>query len=596
MSNKKLINYTNRDFESIKSDLVEHASRFYPDNFSDFNENSFGSYILDTVSYVGDMLSFYIDYQVNETFLETAIEYENVRKLVKNQGYRYTARPSAYGMATFYVIVPGSTSGLGPNRSEIPVLRKGSEVKSDNGVSFVLTQDVDFSDASNEIVAARFSQTTGKATSWAIRAHGLVKSTVLFQTSVDIGSLEKFLSVKVGPSSMSEIKSVIDSEGHEYFEVDNLSQDTIYVNTTNPNASIDGVPDIIKPKIVPRRFVVKQDDTGTYLQFGHGSDNKEGLVNVLDPSQAILRMSGKNYITDEAFDPNNLLANSSLGIAPSNTTLTIKYYDNEGDSVNVPAGGINTVSIVGMSFPNSIGDTVAEDSVRQSLEVSNDNAIAGNTAMPSAEHLRQVTYAAKAAQKRTVTRNDYEAYVYMMPSNLGSIKRAVVYNDPSGTNRRLSVYVVSEDENSNLIQSNSTIKANLKTWLNKNKMLNDNIDIYDAKIVNLGFTYEVIVDPTMDKVQVLNSINRKLTDHFSEKMYIGEPFYLSNIFGMINKVSGVLDVTKITPEVKVGSNYSSMTVGIQELKSNDGTYIMAPINTIFEIKFPNSDIRGTAVW
>ena len=594
MSNKKIINYTSRDFDSIKKDLLEHAQRFYPDNFKDFSENSFGSYILDTVAYVGDMLSFYVDYQVNESFLETALEYENVRKLVKNQGYNYTGRPAAYGLATFYIIVPGRTTGLGPEATVIPVLSKGSEFKSNSGQSFVLTEDVDFSDPKNEIVAARFSQVTGKATSWAIRAHGMVKSTVLFQTQVEIGNMEKFLTVRVGPASIAEIKSVIDSDGHEYFEVDNLSQDTIYINSTNPNASIDGVPDIIKPKIVPRRFCMKQDDTGTYLQFGHGSDKKEALINVLDPSQATLKMSGKHYITDNAFDPNELLSNSSLGIAPSNTTLTIRYYDNEQNSVNVSAGDLNSVSVVGMRFPKSIGNTLSEEGVRQSLEVSNDQAIVENTERPSTDHLRQVTYAAKAAQKRVVTRNDYEAYIYMMPSNFGKIKRAVVYNDPSGTNRRLSVYVVSQDGDANLIETNSTIKENLKTWLNKNKMLNDNIDIYGAKIVNIGFTYEIIVDPTSDKVQVLNSVNRKLLDYFSDKMYIGEPFYISRIFNIINKVEGVLDTVRVTPEIKVGTGYSGDAISIQEMKSNDGTYIKAPINSIFEIKYPGTDIRGTA--
>ena len=105
---KVLINYTNKDFNSIKRDLEEHARRYYPDTYKDFSENSFGSYILDTVSYVGDMLSFYIDYQVNESFLETAVEYENVRRLARNTGYSFTGRPAAFGIATFYVVIPAN--------------------------------------------------------------------------------------------------------------------------------------------------------------------------------------------------------------------------------------------------------------------------------------------------------------------------------------------------------------------------------------------------------------------------------------------------------------------------------------------------------
>ena len=112
-------------------------------------------------------------------------------------------------------------------------------------------------------------------------------------------------------------------------------------------------------------------------------------------------------------------------------------------------------------------------------------------------------------------------------------------------------------------------------------MLNDNIDIYCAKIVNIGFTYEIIVDPTSDKVQVLNSVNRKLLDNFSDKMYIGEPFYISRIFNIINKVEGVLDTVRVTPEIKVGTGYSGDAISIQEMKSNAGTDIKAPINSIF---------------
>jgi len=249
-----------------------------------------------------------------------------------------------------------------------------------------------------------------------------------------------------------------------------------------------------------------------------------------------------------------------------------------------------------MTFPNANGITDGfQSGVRASLEVSNDTAIVGNTSLPTSEEIRYRSYAAKAAQQRSVTRNDYEAYMYMMPAGYGSIKRASVINDPSSSNRRLSVYVISEDSVGNFTTSNSTIKQNVKQWLNKNKMLNDNIDIYDAKILNMGFEYEIIVHPTMDKIEVLNSVQRRLVTDLNNKMYIGEPFYLTNIFNIINKVDGVVDTTKVTPVLKTGTGYSSAPVSIEEMKSTDGTYIRAPKNVIFEIKNFNRDIRGSAV-
>lgn len=598
MSNNKkiLVNYTNRDFESIKRDLEEHAKRYYPDTYKDFSENSFGSYVLDTVAYVGDMLSFYLDYQVNESFLETAIEYDNVRRLAKNTGYRFTGRPAAFGMATFYIIVPAAMSGLGPDRTLIPILKTGSEVRATTGTTFVLTEDVDFNNPKNEVVAARFSDATGKPTSYAIRAHGQVKSTVLFRTSVEIGEFQRFQRVRVGTQSIAEIKSVVDSEGHEYYQVEHLSQDVVYINTTNPNAAADGVPQIIKPKVVPRRFVVEQDSTGTYLQFGYGTDEENSITDIADPSQIALKMTGKPYITDTAFDPTRLLDSNTLGVSPSNTTLTVLFYQNDSDSVNVAQGNLNQISISSMTFPNADGTRDAlQSSVRSSLEVSNDEAIVGNTSLPTSEEIRYRSYAAKAAQQRSVTRNDYEAYIYMMPPAFGSIKRASVINDPSSSNRRLSVYVISEDSSGNLIAANSTLKENVKTWLNKNKMLNDNIDIYDARVLNIGFDYEIIVHPTKDKAEVLNSVNRKLREEMSNKMYIGEPFYLTNIYNIINKVDGVVDTSKVTPVLKTGLGYSSAPVSIDEMKSKDGTYLMAPRNVIFEIKNFRTDIRGAAV-
>ena len=499
-------------------------------------------------------------------------------------------------MATFYVLIPASSAGLGPNRTLIPILKTGSEVSATNGTSFVLIEDVDFNNPKNEVVAARFSDDTGKPTSYAIRAQGQVKSTVLYRTTVDIDEFTRFRRVRIGNPSIAEIKSVVDSEGHEYYQVEHLSQDVIYMNTTNPNASSDGVPQIIKPKVVPRRFVLEQDETGTYLQFGYGTDEEITTTDIADPSQVLLKMSGKPFITDYAFDPTKLLDTNTLGVAPANTTLTILFFENDSDSVNVAQGNLNSMGFVNMVFPNSTGtSTGLENTIRSTIEVSNDEAIVGNTATPSSEEIRYRTYAAKASQMRAVTRNDYEGYIYMMPANFGSVKRATVVNDPSSTNRRLSVYVISEDENRNLITSNSTIKSNIKTWLNKNKVINDNIDIYDAKVVNIGFNYEVIVHPTRDKVEVLNEVNQSLVEEMQEKMYIGEPFYLTNVFNVINKVDGVVDVTKVTPVLKDGVGYNQAPVTIQQMKSMDGTYLKAPQNVIFEIKNFNTDIRGTAI-
>ena len=450
--------------------------------------------------------------------------------------------------------------------------------------------------AKNEVVAGRFSNTTGKPTHYAIRSQGQVRSIVLFRAEAEVGGFKRFQRIRVGPSNIAEIRSIIDSEGNEYFEVDHLSQDVIYVETTNPSVRSDGVPSILKPKVVPRRFVVEQNSGGTYVQFGYGSDEEITVTDVTDPGQVALKMSGKPYITDYSFDPTKLLDTNTLGIGPRNTTLTIDYYANESNTVNVNAGNLNVVGDYLMTFPNSNqnSSTTTEQEVQDSLEVSNDEPIVGNTAPPTAEEIRYRSYATYAAQNRAVTRNDYEAYCYMMPASLGTVHRASVINDPSSTNRRLSLYVASLDGGDNLIKTNSTIKENLKTWLNKNKMLNDNIDIYDAKILNIGFDYQIVVDPTFDKMSVLNAVNRKLRQDMAQKMYIGEPFYITNIWNTVNKTRGVLDCINVRMRLINGAGYNTAPVSIEQLLSDDGTYLKTPKNVILEIKNFDKVVRGAA--
>ena len=596
MKKKRLINYTNRDFNSIKDDLIEHAKIYYPENYKDFSSNSFGSFILDAVAQVGDMLSFYADFQVNESFLETALDYENVRKLAKNNGYKFVGRPAAFGIASFYIIVPSGDSGQGADRSQIPVLKKGSLFSAEDGTTFVLTEDVDFGAANNLQVAARQDPNTGNAISFAIRAQGQVRSSVVYETQVEIGDYQKFRKVLMGPSRVASIHSVRDSNGNEYYEVDHLSQDVVYINTTNPNLESDGVPQIIKRKIVPRRFVVEQDVGGTYLQFGYGTDEDITTTDILDPSQVVFNMAGKNHITDSAFDPSELLSTNTLGVVPSNTTLTIRYEINESLAINVGVGKLNKVVSISMDFPRATSASRAfESSIVSSLELANNEPISVDASLPTSEELKHLSYASRFSQMRSVTRNDYEAQIYMMPPSFGRVKRASVINDPSSSNRRLSIYLISMDSSNNLVSTNATIKNNIKIWLNKNKMLNDNIDIYDAKILNIGFDYNIIVDPSLDKAEVLNSVNQKLVSNLSEKMYIGEHFSLTNIMNLINKVDGVVDTMSVKPKIITGSSYATAPLGLKDVLSKDGTFLKAPRNVIFEIKNLNADIRGIAV-
>ena len=594
MPKKPLIRYTSRSFQTIKRDLVEHAQRYYPNFYNDFSENSFGSMVFDSVSYVGDMLSFYLDYQTNESFLETATSLDNLRKLANQMGYNYYGNPAVYGTATFYCRVPANSLGLGPDVRFIPVLEKGTKIKTTDGASFRTTQDIDFNNPSVDVVAARFDETTGKPTDYALRTFCLVRSGVEYFVEREVTTSTDFLRIRVGDQTINEILTVFDSEGHQYYEVDNLSQEVVYLQQSNSNVHVDEVPSILKPFIASRRFVVEQDETGTYLQFGFGSETEIDKFGLTDPSQVVLKMTGKNYITDTAFDPNRFLGTDKFGISPRNTTLLITYGGNNSNSLNVSINGFSEVSQPLIKFPaDTSNNSVTQNEVTSTVEVSNDAAIINDNTLPTADEIRYRSYAVYSAQNRVVTKNDYEAYVYQMPTSLGRVTRVSVVNDPSGINKRLAMYVISKDNDGYFVNTNGTVKSNLKVWLNKNRMMTDQVDVFDAAIINIGFNYKYTTESGFSKTSVQADVNAAVRKLFAEKQYIGEPVYITTIYQTVNRVQGVVDTLKVTPLIKQSANYSNLGLEIDDVLSKDGTFLKCPKNCVFEIKYPDQDLKGT---
>jgi len=598
MPKKKItpIKYTSRDFESIREDLVDHAKRYYPNRVNDFSKASFASFVIDSVAYASDILSYYLDYQVNESFLDTSIEFENIRKHATSLGYNFSGIANSYGTVSLFVLIPANSDGTAPDSSYYPILKRGAEFNVSNGANFILTEDVDFADPKNEVVAARFDDTTGATTFFAVRAYGQVVSGKFQRAVIDLTNQQfvRFRKVAVGGPNIAEIFSVVDTEGNKYYEVDYLSQETVYLETTNKDATSSGVRSILKPYVAPRRFVVEQDDTGTFLQFGYGSETDD-TTGLAEPSKVAIDMFGKRYITDRSFDPTQLLRTKKLGVSPSGTKLTVIYKVNDITSTNVPANAINSVRTATLQFQNR--DLLARtsiESVESSLEVNNTDPIVGDTSGISNEELKVRAKDYYASQNRAVTKQDYEALCYNMPKKFGTIKRVSIINDPSATNRRMALYVISEDNNGKLTTANSTIKNNLKIWLERYKMINDVIDILDAKIINYGIDFEISVTRDSNPNDVVNRVISKLASDYNNTFYVGEPIYVSAIYNTINKVDGVSDVKKIKIYNKSGGNYSATSINFDDLISRDGTFYKAPKNVIFELKFTNADIKGVA--
>ena len=593
---KKLqsIDYTSRDYSSIRRDLENFARRYYPNTYQDFNEASFGSLMIDTVAYIGDILSFYLDYQANESFLDSAIEYNNVIRLARQFGFKLNTSPSSFGALTCYISVPANSTATGPDLDYTPVLKGGSQFKSTGGGMYTLLDDVDFKKENNQMVVGEVDGTTNLPSTYVIRGIGRAISGRVGREQINIGAFQRFLRVPIAQSRINNIISVKDTEGNVYYEVDNLSQNIIFKALRNTSATRATVPNILKAVPVVRRFVTEYDGASTYLQFGYGSGTELISDAINDPANIILDLSGRDYITDTGFDPTKLISTDKFGVAPADTKLTITYRYNTVDDVNA---AVNT--IVSVTSPKFKFESQGELSPTQritvvnSLEVANEEPFVGDISLPSAEEIKQRVFSHFSTQHRAVTPQDYKSVTYAMPAKFGAIKRANVVRDFDAFKRNVNLYVISQNSSGKLTVPNNTLKINLKSWLSQYKMVNDTIDILDATIVNYKINYEVLIDLNANRFTVLSNATAALKKYASQVPDIGEPIRITDIYKTLQGVAGVVDVIDVLVQEKSGPAYSSSNYDFKAALSADGREILGEPNIIFELKFPNVDIKGS---
>ena len=592
--NKKLIKYTDREFSDIKQSLVNYAQRYYPDIFRDFSEASFGSLMLDTVAYTGDMLSFYLDYQTNESFLDTAIEYNNILRLGEQVGYKQPLRSNSFGLVTMYVLTSVIDGGSSPDSNYLPVLARGSTFSTTSGRVFSLIDDIDFANSDNEVVVATSNAQDGKPTAFVVKANGRVISGEVKTETVSVGAFTRFLTIPLSDPDITEIVSVIDSEGHEYFEVDYLSQDTVFRTVVNKDPETRKyVPDVMITTSVPRRFAVFNSFGTINVKFGYGSEANLKTDNTIHPSNVILKMHGRDYETDTTFDPSKLVETSKFGIAPANTVLTIAYRTNTTDNVNVASRALKETVQPIFIFGSDATNSSKIATVRDSLEVVNEEPIVGDVSIPTVSELKQRVNDVFSSQNRAVTASDYEALVYRMSPRFGAVKRAKIYRDQDSFKRNLNLYVLSEDADGKFMTSSQLLKNNIKTWLNHYRMINDTIDILDARVINIRVNFVAVVDYSQEKIEALAAAITRIEEMFAEKADIGQPIYISKIYDILNNLDEIVDVTDVKITNESGGLYSDQVLNLKQYMSADGRILYAPENTVYELKYPDLDIKGT---
>lgn len=591
-----VINYTARDFASIKNELVNYAQKYYPETFRDFNEASFGSLLLDLVAYVGDITSFYTDYQANESFLDTALEFKNILKIAKQLGYIYRPNASSFGDVSFFITIPSMLGATQPDYAYAPILKKGSTFATTSNIMFTLIEDVDFRNTPDEILVASSNRAGTSPTQFALKAKGLVLSGELRTESFIIDDYKKFLKLEIFDDNLTEIVSVSDIDGNEYYEVEYLTQDVIFVPILNTNSNRKFAKNILKPISVPRRFTVEHKPLSTIIQFGYGTEDNEEKV--LDPTNVILDIYGKNYISNKSFDPAVLTKTTKLGIVPSNTVVNVTYRRNSVSDVNVPANTLVSSINPIFKFINQVSLTPALiTSTGNSLELTNEKNINGSFSEMSNEEIKIRARGAYSMQNRAVTKEDYISLCYNMPAKFGTIKRATLLKDETSFNgKNLNLYVISSDSLGSLIPTDNIIKQNLRNWINQYKMIGDTIDILDAHVINLQIEFTVVGFANINKFDVIESCISTLSDYYTNQYFdIGEPFKISDVYKLLNSVPTVVDTKAVNLFPKVGAKYSNYDIGFEDLISDDGRYLIPPKQAVFEIKFPAVDINGEIV-
>lgn len=592
---KPPINYTSKDFESIKNDLLNYVKVYYPETYQDFNDSSFGALMVDLVAYVGDILSYYIDYQVNESFIETSLQQNNILKVAKQLGYKLPGYPSSTGVCAFYVAVPAQNNGGQPNLDLVPILKEGTTLASDSGASFILAENVDFSKQGTEITVGDLNS-SGVPTNYIYKSYGKVVSGETKTKDFTIGDYVKFTTIDIGEENVTEVISITDLDGNEYYEVDYLTQDTIYKAVKNTGSDSASVPYILKQFQTFRRFTTEFDiDGNCKIQFGGGSEADFVQDNFIDPTSVVLNFYGKNYDTDLLFDPNQIIKSEKLGISPANTTLTVKYRINPSTNANVPISSIKTVTNPIVDFRTSNYTNVEALSYLSAFECDNEEPIVGFVDVPTIEELRIRATAAYSTQNRAVTKQDYVNLIYRMPAKYGSVKRVNVMQDPDSIKRDINIYVISEDQNNYLTTPTISLKQNVKNWISNYKMINDVVDILDGSIVNIGIEFEIVVELNKDVNSTLAECLSVLKTKYKQKFEMGEPIYLTDIYKLLNNVKNVVDTRNVKIVEKASAGYSSTQYSVRDNLSKDGRYLSIPQTHIFEIKDLDADIKGVAV-
>jgi len=621
MAESKQIQYLNKDFDGFKQKLLEFAQVYYPDTYNDFSDTSAGLMLIEMAAYVGDVLSYYGDNQVQENFLEFAKQRDNLLSLAYTHGYFPQVTTAATTGVDIFQLVPSTTAfgSVRPDYNYAMILANGAQIQSsnDSSVFFYIENQVNFTSSGS------FDPTTTSVYSvdssnnpnfYLLKKTTQASAGTLKSATFTFTTPEKFSTIQIQDTNIIEIVSITDSDSNRWYEVPYLAQETIFDSVTNIASNDptlaqynETTPYLLKTKKVPRRWVKRfKSDNTLEIQFGPGvSSNPDEIITPNSDNIGLGLPYGTDKLTT-AWDPANFTYTKTYGVAPSNTTLTVQYLVGGGAESNVSVQSLTILDSGSVSFFGSGLDSTLQETVSGSLAFSNAEAATGGGDGDTNEDIRRKSIAQYPTQLRTVTKDDYAIRALSLPSKYGKISKVYVTQENQESTKNseelydtntLSLYVLSQNNVNDLIVADPALKENLRIFLAEYRMLTDAIRIKDAFIINIGINFDVILLPNFNTQTVLNACINALKDYFDiDKWQINQPILINNVRNVIDKVNGVQTVKKLEFINKVGESdgYSKLAYDIKGATINEILYpSLDP--SVFEIKYPDTDIQGRVV-
>ncbi len=611
MAINRNINYINKDFADYRSQLINFSQTYFPNTYSDFDQSSIGMMFIEQASYVGDVLSFYLDNQVQETYLQYARQNNNIFELA----YMFNYKPKVTSLATvdidFYQLLPAKTlssTEIVPDYDYALFVGANTTVSTRLGGNYIIEDPVDFTVSSSqddtEVSIAQISN--GDPTYYLIKKTRKATSGTIQSETFTFGDFQEFPTVNINNGNISHVIDIFDSNGNEYFEVDHLGQELVYQPIKNDNANdpnnyqeSDDTPYLLQTKQVQRRFATRfKSDTQLQIQFGSGNPSDTDEEVTPNPTNIGLGLPFERNKLTTAYSPTNFIFTNTYGVAPTNTTLTVRYLTGGGVTSNVPANSLVVPITNGVKFLASSLNSTTAQYIFDSFATNNPNAATGGQNGDTLLEIRENSLSNYGTQLRNVTADDYLIRALSMPPKYGGISKAFIQKPlVNNTGADLDLYVLTSNTNGNLITTSTALKNNLKGYLNQYRMIGDTISIKDGFVVNIGVEFEVIISPNYNNNEVLSACISRLIQFFQiENWQINQPIIIRDLYSIIDNIPGTQSVKNVMIVNKTGTNtgYSEYAYDIDGATQNGVVYpSLDPC--IFEVKYPTDDIKGRIV-